>query len=379
MDAQKKLLERKELFDNAIAFKRNKRVPMLSNFFTWKIYDAGYTAKEAIYDYAVMEDVVRQFIERYQFDAYFDLGTRNPMRVTNAFGAGRHYIDEENDTVLVDDHTILLRDEYSEYITGKNEWYWSKGFKRTAKPGLTIGELKNAVQEFLVFGQFSEKMSSMLSSEYGALRTASGYAMVPFENLFLTLRGMREASLDLRKSKAEIKECMDFMFETESLPMLEQSLALESNDTAADISCAFLGHSVLNTSQFEEFYWPYLKAIIDKASAAHKTIFIMCEATMLRFAEFFEDVPKGVLFVQLEQDDVFEFRKRLPNIAFTGGMPTNLLGFGTPEECIEYAKRLIGELGDGYAFGTDKMMSYRNDAKRENLIAVCDFVREYQI
>jgi hypothetical protein len=159
---------------------------------------------------------------------------------------------------------------------------------------------------------------------------------------------------------------------------LQASLAADQPAAVAQFSLAFLAYSVLSTKQFEQFYWPYVKQVIDMAQAAGKVIGVMCESHMLRFAEFFEDIPKGTLFIQLEQDDVFEYRKRLPNIAFTSGMPTELLGHGTKQQCVDYAKRLIDELGPGFSLGTTKMMSYRDDAKRENLMAVCDFVREYQ-
>jgi hypothetical protein len=59
-------------------------------------------------------------------------------------------------------------------------------------------------------------------------------------------------------------------------------------------------------------------------------------------------------------------------------MSTDLLGYRTKEQCIDYAKKLINTLGDGYVFSQDKMISFRNDAKRENVIAVNDFVRSYQ-
>ena len=48
---------------------------------------------------------------------------------------------------------------------------------------------------------------------------------------------------------------------------------------------------------------------------------------------------------------------------------------------VDYARKLIDELAydGGYIFSTVKMLSFPQDAKRENLKAVCDFVYEYQI
>jgi hypothetical protein len=170
---------------------------------------------------------------------------------------------------------------------------------------------------------------------------------------------------------------MDIMFAA-SEPLLKDALETDYTGYTAPVGSVFFGHGILNVEQFGELYWPYLKKIIDAAIAHKKPMYVFCESAMLRFAEFFQDVPKGILLIHLEQDDIFEFRKKLPNIALAGGMPTELLGSGTKEQCVDYAKKLIDTLGDGYVLSQDKMMSYKNDAKRENLIAVNEFARNYQ-
>ena len=72
-------------------------------------------------------------------------------------------------------------------------------------------------------------------------------------------------------------------------------------------------------------------------------------------------------------------RKRLPNIAICGGMPSAMLGNGTKEECVEYGKKLIDGLAGegGFLMSQDKMMSYRNDAKPENIMAIQELCRTY--
>jgi hypothetical protein len=201
---------------------------------------------------------------------------------------------------------------------------------------------------------------------------------VPFETLFNTLRGMKEVSLDVRKRKQEMKEAMDAMFEA-SWPIVER--AVKDDDLTGymcSINVGFLAHSVLSVDQFGELYWPYVKRILDALIANNKALFIFGESHMLRLAEFFEDVPKGHILYHIEQDDIFAVRKRLPNLALAGGMPTELLGRGTKQECIDYARHLIDTLGDGFVMSQNKMMSFRKDATRENVIAVNDFARNYQ-
>ena len=373
------LQERRELFDNAYNFKHNTRTPIHSSIFTWKILDAGYTLREAIYNLDVMEKVLEIFHERYHFDMYSDLGSRNPMRVSEALGNSFHYIDEAGEAVLIDDHHIMERDEYAELAADPEAFYWTKAFMRSCKPGITWRELKAACLELDAQQKFSKKMADKFYYEYGALRSTGVMFRMPFEDVFNTLRGIKESAIDVRKCKDELKEALDSLFEKERKPLIDEAVRSETPpETIASIGTTFLGHSILSPKQFEELYWPYLQYLFDAAIANKKRVYIFCESTMMRFVEFFQDIPKGVLMILLEQDDIFEMRKRLPNVALAGGMKTSLLGYSTKQACVDYAKKLIDELGDGFVMSQDKMISYRNDIRRENLVAVNEFVRNYR-
>jgi hypothetical protein len=378
MDAKAALKERTELFNNVFQFKKNKRVPLGGNFFTWKVLDAGHKLSDALYDYGIMEKINDEFHQRYQFDAYMDLGTRNPLRVTNALGAGFHKIDPKDEAVLADDHHIMEREDYPDLANNSLGFYWTKAFQRYCKPGITMGEIENAVKEFCAYIEYSGKITNKYINQYGAMVFGMNNILFPFEQLYNTLRGIKDVSLDIRKCKTQMKETMDAMFAAECEPALNAAMEAEHTGFVSPLSIVFLGHSILSVEQFGELYWPYVKKVLDTAERCKKPIYCFCESTMLRFVEFFQDIPKGVLLIHLEQDDIFEIRKKLPNIALAGGMPTDLLGHGTKEECVDYAKKLIDTLGDGFVLSQNKMMSFRNDAKRENLLAVNEFARTYQ-
>ncbi len=368
--------ERKELFQNAIQMKKNKRTPMLSNFWTWKILDTRYKLSEALSNYDIMEEVVSDFHKRYQFDAYMDLGTRNPKRISDALGNGFHRVDDKNESITVLDHTIMARDEYKEFVKNPQEFYWTKALRRCV-PDLTLEQLEKVAMEFVSFGQFMKKMDNKFKNEFQCLLLAPVF-IFPFELFFSTLRGIKEISNDLRRCKTELIAAMDVQYKTSTFPAIKFALASDTSDYFADTYTVFIGHSILSEKQFEEIYWPYLKPTIEQFTAHNKTMFIMCESSMLRFSNLFQDISKGSLLIQLEQDNIFEIRKKLPNISFAGGMTTDLLGSGTVQQCVDYAKKLIDELGEGYVFSTNKMMSFRNDCKRENLLAVTDFVLNYK-
>lgn len=370
--------EKRDLFRNAIALKKNKRTPNLSNFFTWKIFDSEFSMREAMYDYDKMEKLVRDFHNRYLFDAYMDLGYRNPLRVTDALGGGHHELNEEKGAINYIDHILMTPDEYPEMRDNKLKFYWTKAFARKF-PNANLEMLNNAAMEFARYGQFVQHMTEVFVEEYHSpsVFNMNAVALMPFETLHSNLRGIKEISLDIRRNGAAVQEVIDNMFETQTYPAVCAALDGDTSPFVCDTYTALLAYAILSPKQFEKIYWPHLKKIIDLVVEKNKTFFIFCESTMMRFLDFFQDIPKGHVVLHLEEDDIFEVRKKLPNVCVAGGMTTDLLGRGTPEQCVDYAKHLIDELGDGYIFTQNKMMSFKNDCRRENLIAVNDFVRDY--
>lgn len=370
--------EKRDLFRDAINLKKTKRTPNLSNFFTWKIIDSEFSLREAMYDYDKMEKLVRDFHHRYEFDAYMDLGTRNPLRVTDALGGGHHELNEEKEAINYTDHILMEPEEYPEMREDMLKFYWTKAFARKF-PKANIEMLTNAALEFARYGQFVQHMTDVFVDEYHCptVFNMNAVALMPFETLHSNLRGIKAISMDVRRHGEEVKDVIDMMFETRTYPAITAALESDTSAYVCDTYTALLAYAILSPKQFEKFYWPHLKKIIDLVVEKDKTIFMFCESTMIRFVDFFQEIPAGHVVLHLEEDDIFQVKKRLPNVCVAGGMTTDLLGRGTPEQCVDYAKHLIDDLGDGYIFTQNKMMSFRNDCNRENLIAVNDFVRDY--
>ncbi|MPW26720.1 hypothetical protein GC105_13070 [Alkalibaculum sp. M08DMB] len=381
MREQGLLEERLQLFRDTVQMKKTNKIPNVSNFWTWKILDSEYKLSEAMLDWDKMFKLVCDFQERYNFDAHMDLGTRNPIAMINPLGEHFYQIDDEKEIINVDDITIMNGDEYDELKTNPTKFYWTKALPRRY-PNITIENLKKSMFEFGAFNNYSENISNIFREKYQSplILDRRFILMFGFDMLFNFLRGMKELSSDLRRHKSEMLEVLDVMYEMSLAPTLKAAMLADTSDIPFDTSSVILGHSILNVKQFEELYWPTFKKVFDNLAENGKTMYLFCESEMMRFYEFFQEVPKGCLAIHLEQDNIFDMRKKLPNICFVGGMTTDLLGNGTPDQCVNYAKRLIDELGQdgGYIFSQNKMMSFRNDCKRENLLAVNEVVRNYR-
>lgn len=370
--------EKLDLFKSCIHMEEHSRVPNLSNFFTWKVLDSEYKLSEALNNFDIMEKVVCNFHERYQFDAYMDLGTRNQPGVSAAFGKNYYTIDDETGAINFVDAVLMNGDEYPEFVKNPQAFYWKMFLRKF--PNARKGQVVKAIAEMAKFGQYNTKITEKFVKEYNCpgVMNMSAVPMIPFENFFSYYRGIKEASVDLRRRKGELKEALDTVFTTDTLPTMERIFQMDTSSFVCDVYAAMIAHSVMNRKQFEEFYWPYFKKIIDLCVENNKTIYIYCESAMARFAEYFQDIPKGHVVMHIELDDPFELRKKLPNICIAGGMKTELLGKGTTQECVDYAKRLVDEMGPGFIFSQDKMISFKFDCQRENLLAVNEFLRSYK-
>ena len=202
--------DRIKLFKDTIELKKTERVPNLSNFFTWKILDSPYKLSEAMNDYDKMERVVCDFHERYHFDAYMDLGTRNPIRVTDALGGGDHEVNDKTESINYYDHVLMKSDEYQELLDNEVKFLWTKVFARKF-PDTTPEKLINAVQELMAYGQFNDKMTNKFVQEYHcpSVFNMNAVLMHPFEYLHNNYRGIKEVSIDLRKRRTELKDVIE--------------------------------------------------------------------------------------------------------------------------------------------------------------------------
>lgn len=90
-------------------------------------------------------------------------------------------------------------------------------------------------------------------------------------------------------------------------------------------------------------------------------------------------MPKNFAFGIVEGDDIFE-EKSIGGIIFLiGGMLLQILKYGTPEQCKDYAKGVVDECapGGGFLFGTSRELLSKGDLNYENLVETYDFVRNY--
>lgn len=373
--------ERIDLYKKAVKFEKTDRIPTFSNYWTYMILDAGYKLSEGIYDLAKLENAVLRFADKYQFDGYNYTGNRNPFEVTEAFDGNKYLIDDEREVMNIKDAYLMEVDEFEEYMQAPRKFIWEKAVPRKCPGALAEDRWERfdqAVAAMRRFNEFNGRVAQRMREEQQVPSTNGTFSFIPFELFFNYFRGIKNSAVDLRRRYDRISAACKASEAIAGIPRIYSRLEGEQPDIFLhNGGFCFLGHSIMTQKQFEEFYWPYLKHAADICAGNGKTLHLFSEASIGRF-DCMADIPKGVLDLQPEQDDVFELRKKFPQIALNGGMLSTVLGNGTKEECLDLAKKLVEELGPGFIMGQDKMMSFRNDAKPENILAVQKFCAEYK-
>ena len=379
------LIENKALFIDAVRGRKPKRVPLLSHVWTWKVFDAGYKFSECLFDYDKMANAMYQFHEKYDFDLYMDLGNRNPIKMLQNFDAEIYTVDDENGYLNFMDRDAMdapqglmdmaekgmIRYTYENILPNKYN------VKDSAD---AIARLVAAAKEFKAFSDAFAKVQGTMTDKYGVPALCKGRYDVPAEVVFSAgLRGIKSFSMDMRR----YPDLLEKMFAVME-PTTSETFYSALNTFADDERMVFpvrltcLAHTIMNAKQFERFYWPALKHFGDELEKRDMCAFMFVEGSINHVYDFYQELSKDRIALMFEQDDPKLFKEKLPNVTPVGGFPLDLLSKGTPEQCVDKAKEMLDIMAyDGrWIYASNKMISYRNDARGENLKAVNDYLRK---
>jgi uroporphyrinogen-III decarboxylase len=136
----------------------------------------------------------------------------------------------------------------------------------------------------------------------------------------------------------------------------------------------------LNPEQWNKFYWPTLKAVIEGLWANGKRMFFYAEGDWTPYLEKIAELPAKSIIFDIDNTDPKKAKEILGGkFCLQGGIPTTLLTYGTPEQLKEHVKRVIDELGSDGGFILAPGGSVLGDAKKENIMAAIEAAREYGV
>lgn len=236
--------------------------------------------------------------------------------------------------------------------------------------------IKGAYKEAMNFVAGMQYVLEYQRKEFGMPAFFGGNIYAPMDYLMDFLRGFRGVSVDMRRRPEEVKLALDaladFTIATEFGPQLKKG----------DMLWVPLHiPPFLSPKQFDEFYWPSFKKLLDYGIQKKGLKFILgLEGDWTPHLERLKEFPKSSLLGTIETTDIFHAKKVIgDHVTLIGGMNTNLLRGDDKEACINLTKKLVDECGPGggYFFATDKMLMSPGDMKVENYIACVETILTY--
>ena len=382
---QEVLKQRTKLFHDAIQFQKPERVPHVSNFFLWFLSDAGIPVTQGCRDHQRIAQMYRTELAKYPFDSscsVYILGSMTP-RIIDPIGPGLYSYNDATGDVSLKDLDLLKGSELDllakDPVKATFETMLPRKFPNWKE--LTVAELAQSMQEYVSYMQAFAQTNELMYNEFDMPKEMSMFPVsLGMEDLFYSYLGMKETSLAMRRHPDAVQAAVDTL---ESGLDAQLSMLKKENRPEGyyifDTLVGLVGHNYVNRKQWEWFYWPTLKKILDHVVAEDLTIKFNQEGSVMLYADYLKDYDKGHICVWLDVDDPYTIRQALPNVCIMGGMRSDVLSQASPEECVNEARRLIDDLGreGGFILAQDKMMTYGRDCKPENLKAVCQFAQDY--
>ena len=383
-------------------------------FFLQQLFPANYvgmTYKEAFYDLDKWLAANEKAIKDFDPDVYFFLeaGVMSPGRTYEILGHTQTKwpgggVDENTSFQFVEKE-YMKADEYDLFLDDPSDFLLRYYLPRTNKAleglqmlaplkGLIMGPSMFAAQlnippvaaAFSALSEaglemarwtvgYQEFYKSMASKGYPLF--SAGISLAPFDLISDFLRGMRGIMLDMYR-------CPDKLIAAQEkvLPLLigmAAGAAHLSGNPRIFIPLHRGADGFMSLEQFETFYWPFLKSLINALVDLGLTPCPFFEGVYDQRMHYLRELPQGKVFCFFDRSDLFKAKDVIGDVVcIGGGMPLSMLIAGSPEEIRELTRKHIEIVGKDGGFVMSASTSM-DDAKPELVRAWVDAVHEFGV
>ena len=134
----------------------------------------------------------------------------------------------------------------------------------------------------------------------------------------------------------------------------------------------------ISPAQFEKFYWPTLKWIIEELHKKGIQTLLYAEGEWNPNLKYIAELPEKSIVYHVDRGDIFEVHKVVgEKFCISGGIPNDVLALGSPDDVRAVCKKVIeGVAGDG-GYIMDASAIMQDDTEIDNLKALTEATREY--
>jgi hypothetical protein len=404
--------ERCTMILDVIELRKPVRVPISPWAGLFPVRSAGMTARDAYYDHARLAEAMIDYHQTHRPDTQASFMTLVPGKALELLDYRMYdwpgHGTEDDSGYQYNEAEYMEDDEYGLLLTDPSAFWQTRHLPRMfgalesmrGLPPLTdLGEIPSVAAFFmrLAAPDVQEMLGRMVAAGEAArewfltmaaaARTTAatagipgftgGTAKAPYDIIGDTMRGTRGVMLDKFRRPSELVEAMERLV----------PIAVDAACRAADASrnpFIFMplhkgADGFLSGKDFEEFYWPTLKAVIvgliDEGLVPQ--LFVEGSYNDRLDVVVDDEIPSGRTIWLFDATDMAAVRDRFRGFAcFGGNVPGALLSIGSAAEVEEYVRRLLEDVaGDGGFILSTGVVA--DDARPENFAAMMEAGRRY--
>ncbi len=305
------------------------------------------------------------------------------------FVEGEYMKPEEYDDLIRDPSDFWLR-TYLPRIFGSFESFrkWSPLTDIVEMPTrelmpLALPQVQDTLQRMLDAGKELQRREKA-TAEFRGLASSLGFParmgalnVVPFDALGDTLRGTQAIMKDMYRRPDKLLKALDVIAD----------LTIHSMLTAPNIYQIYMATFPLHKGadgwmsqkQFETFYFPSMKKVMDALIQEGLIINLFAEGSYNTRIDSMTDFPKGTVTWLFDQTDMARAKRILGSkYCIQGNVPSSMVVAASPSEVKEYCRNLIEVCGKGGGYVLAAGCVPENP-KLDNLRAMLAASKEYGV
>lgn len=410
---QADFMERAQAWIDAVHLRKSRRVQVMLVLNFYPLAYAGMTPHDAMYDSTRLAAAVRKFNTDFRPD--FGASVMNyPGKMFDIldyklYRWPGHGVDEsmpfqcvESDYMHADEYEQLLADPSGYFMrsylprvfgalapfqtlspfTDLLEIPFVTGWmRRLASPEVqeALSKLQAAGQAALEWSTTCAALDAGIVGDLGMPRLGGGYTKAPFDTLADTLRGTRQAMLDMFRQPERLLTAVERWVPL-AIDMGVRN-ANASRNPMVHIPLHKGAHGFMSDQDFKKFYWPTLRAVILGLIEEGVVPYLFVEGSYDERLDVIADsgIPARSSVWLFDKSDMRQVKRKIGSWAcIAGNVPVSMLQAGTPAEVSDYVKRLIDDVGQdgGFVLANGASLDH---ARPENLHAMIDTCKSYGV
>lgn len=376
--------ERLGRYQATIALEPTDRMPIATGTHYYAEVYSGNTNQETIYDsekwLQAEEAFIRDFPEidvlrnnRVWAPLYDAVDSKNYKLPGRDLAAKGQIQFVENENMKADEYDLLINNPVElmmeRFIPRAMGEMAEKGSLRSNMAFLKAGMAQ------VMLTQIMKNRALVLQTKLGMPQPMTGFFLAPFDALSDGLRGLKGVLLDMYRQPNKVLAACDVLVDE------MVNLALATADPLKRYPIFVPTHKAcfLSPKQFEKFYWPTFKKVMQILIEKGYTVRAYLEGDWGPHWKHFLELPKGTVLCDIDtQGDIFKAKEEIGHhMCLAGGMPDSLLILGTPQEIRDRVKLLCETVAKDGGFIINGGCGIPYDTKKENYQALIDAIMEY--